>query len=604
MRRAQRLMALALAVAVAALAGCGGAEDRIVVRVIDSEGVAAPREVTVRYVNDRLDRLPPQMLPEVGGEEGKREFIDEIVRKELLVVLGHRLGFQNDPDLEEMLALYETDKAWQVYQARQVYEPAEPTDQDLQQYNVVRGTTFELQQIAVAGAEDAVAARRRVTSGGEDFAAVAVEVSASPSSEEGGVLPSQLWQDLHPVIGDAVFSLGVGDVSEVIDMGDSHHIYKVLSRIEPADPGELEGQRLRGITEECRTYRRMVRQHEVNKAMLTQANLRYSDDGLDLATERLGEKAALVIPEDIMELDIETRMNIAKIPIVPEFDDEESEMEFLTYNMRGHDDAWTLGDLRGLIESTSPLEAPKSGDVERLKGFIWRHISNEMIEDEIEQRGYRDDLEVRDYVHMRAEEYVVQRVYQTEVMAKIVQPTGSEIREYFQTHRDDYMSAEAVDARILVVDTEAEANQHRQRLIDGQDDFVDLVRAHSVNSYTKNRDGLVRNYLRGEGRLDFLQDVVFDLEEGEISEPFRAPGGYALATVESKRPSIRLTFDQAGHRAKEYLVAMKNEERLNQLLDELRETVTIEWLDENLVHIEDPAEARAEKESGFGVVSP
>ena len=166
------------------------------------------------------------------------------------------------------------------------------------------------------------------------------------------------------------------------------------------------------------------------------------------------------------------------------------------------------------------------------------------------------------------------------------------------------MSPEAVDARILVVDTEAKANELRQRLIDGDDEFVDLVRVHSVNPYTRNRDGLVSNYLRGEGRLSFLQDVVFDLDVGGISAPFRAPGGYAIATVEAKRPASHLTFDQAGHRAKEYLIAGRNEERLNQLLDELRTTVTIEWSEGNLVHMKDPAEARAEKESGFGVVTP
>ena len=43
--------------------------------------------------------------------------------------------------------------------------------------------------------------------------------------------------------------------------------------------------------------------------------------------------------------------------------------------------------------------------------------------------------------------------------------------------------------------------------------------------------------------------------------------------------------------------AQRMEARLTELLDEVRETVEIEWIEENLAHVKDTAEARREKET-------
>ncbi len=75
-----------LAVVVAALAaGCSSVEDKPAIRLTDDNGVVEPREVSVGYINERLDRVPAEMVPDVPGDEGKRQFMDEVIRKELLV---------------------------------------------------------------------------------------------------------------------------------------------------------------------------------------------------------------------------------------------------------------------------------------------------------------------------------------------------------------------------------------------------------------------------------------------------------------------------------------------------------------------------------------
>ena len=87
----------------AAIAGCGSVEDKPALRLTDKEGVVEPREVTVGYVNERLERVPVEMIPDIPGDEGKRAFMDEIIRKELLVIYGMRLGVLEDERLEPAL---------------------------------------------------------------------------------------------------------------------------------------------------------------------------------------------------------------------------------------------------------------------------------------------------------------------------------------------------------------------------------------------------------------------------------------------------------------------------------------------------------------------
>ena len=88
-----------------AVAGCAGPNEKPIITVTDQQGVVESRTVTIGYVNERLLHMPPAMLPGGEGDEAKLAFLNEIVRKELLVMAGYRLGISED------------ENAWAVDQA-------------------------------------------------------------------------------------------------------------------------------------------------------------------------------------------------------------------------------------------------------------------------------------------------------------------------------------------------------------------------------------------------------------------------------------------------------------------------------------------------------
>jgi parvulin-like peptidyl-prolyl isomerase len=74
---------------------------------------------------------------------------------------------------------------------------------------------------------DAVLARLEA---GEDFAAVAVELSEAGTSEQGGLLGPLKKQDLSAQLAAAAFTVPVGEISEVMETSYGFHLVKVESR--------------------------------------------------------------------------------------------------------------------------------------------------------------------------------------------------------------------------------------------------------------------------------------------------------------------------------------------------------------------------------------
>ena len=172
------------AASVALLAGCSSIEDKPAIRLTDNEGVVEPRVVTVGYVNERLDRVPEEMIPDVPGDEGKRQFMDEIIRKELLVIWGLRNGALEDPRYEGAVEYFEDSKAEEMLRNELIVEPAQVTPEEVRDYYDVREDLFQLQEIVVPTEELANEAYRRVTEGGEDFGRVAKELSTGATAQD------------------------------------------------------------------------------------------------------------------------------------------------------------------------------------------------------------------------------------------------------------------------------------------------------------------------------------------------------------------------------------------------------------------------------------
>jgi parvulin-like peptidyl-prolyl isomerase len=592
------MLTLALAAIAAVVVGCASNEDKVIIRLTDTEGELETREVTVGYVNERLDRMPPNILPTEGGEEAKRAFLDEIIRKELLVVHGLRTDVLEDERFPGAMEYFEDSKAEEMLRQKLVVEPAQPSEEYIQDYYKARDTMFQTQDMVLPTKEMADEAYRRVTEDGEDFGRVAMDMSQAANASDEGRRPVTAWQDYHPLARVELMGMEAGEITEPFLIGDTWHIYKVVSRKPGPGKKPLEGQHRNVIETEAFGFRRSLREFEVYEMWNEKADAQYNDEAVAVVGRAIDEKRAELIPETDEELSLEERMEQARIKIVPEVTEDEAAMELVSYSVGDERRTMTVGDLVDLLEETPGMEGIKTGSERAITGFITRKIQEESVQHAIDEEGYRESEEMAEYLAERKEEFIVDITYDNEVVQKVEEPSGQEVREYFRSHREDFVEPLAVDLRQIIVGTEQQANLVRQRILEGEMTFEEAVQKHSIDKWSQAKGGMITKFYQGEKRLDYLQDVVFDLEPGELSEPFRAPGGYAIVEVVERYPSRQMDFSEVGDIVVQTVTTIRREDRLMELLDEVRETVDVEIVEENLQYVDDPAEVRAEKEAG------
>ncbi len=176
MRRLVLLLLVSL-VAVALIAGCAKTQDKVVVRITDTEGKLEPRTITVGYVNERLEAMTPPYIPDIAGDEGKKALLNDVVRKELLVIQALRQGLDKHERQAGIREYYLGRHAEEMLQDELFVKPSEVTQEELEAYYAVRDASFQVLEIAVATKDEADAVYKRVTEGGEDFRKVAQELS-------------------------------------------------------------------------------------------------------------------------------------------------------------------------------------------------------------------------------------------------------------------------------------------------------------------------------------------------------------------------------------------------------------------------------------------
>lgn len=594
MRKPLILFALA-AIVLGVLFGCSSVDDKPAMIITDKDGVVEPRITTVGYVNERMARVPVDMLPEATGDEGKREFMEDIIRKEILVVYGIKLGVLEDYRLPGALEHFENNKAEEMLRQELIADPAQVTPQEVEDYYAVREDNFQLQEIIVSTEEEALEVYRRVTEGGEDFGRVAMEVSRGATAQDGGRMQVNAWMSFHPLVREAIWNLEKDDVTEPFLVGYSWDIYKVMSRKDPPEMKPLEGAHLQGISVEAKNFKKTLREYYLFVEWNERANITYNDEAMDLAGTRIDEAEARDTAERGEPETIEERMAAQLARYVPEFTEEEGAMLFASYNIKGDPKEITLADLVVMIEEAQKGTTPKNGRRINIEGFIKQYVQRETIQAEIEDRGYRNTPEMAEYLDTRKEEFIIDITYDMEVVQNVEEPTGEEIREFYRSRLDKYVEPMGVDVQMLIVATEGQANRIKQRLDAGETTFTEMVKTHSIESWSRAKDGIVQKYRVGEDRLSFLQDVAFDLEIGELSDPVRAPGGYALVKVLASYPERQMSFSEVSSVVKQSVIGKKREALLTALLDNAREAVDIEFVEDNFQYITEPADALKEK---------
>jgi len=296
------------------------------------------------------------------------------------------------------------------------------------------------------------------------------------------------------------------------------------------------------------------------------------------ATAEVVDKVVAVVNDDVItqrELDIELAPILGQY--IAAYQDQE--LAQMMEEAR-HEVLYQMIEERLLVEEAKQKEIEVSeGEVD---GKLARIRKNFATDQEFMDALAKEGLTLRDLRQKFREQIMVAKLVDREVRARInISP--QDVSSYYQLHFAEFREPEKVRVKNILIRVEGDNEEYwtrarsqaeglSNRLKEGSR-FEDLAREYSQGSDadTGGDMGLIE---RGQ-MLAEIDEVIFDLKAGEVSEPVRTNLGYHVFKVEEKLAARQKEFSEAQDEIKEILFKERFESRYKEWVEKLKENAYI-----------------------------
>ena len=212
----------------------------------------------------------------------------------------------------------------------------------------------------------------------------------------------------------------------------------------------------------------------------------------------------------------------------------------------------------------------------RIEDTRRRFESNEQFENALLEQG----LNARDLKTRFKEQLMTRRLVDQKVGSRIM-ITPVEISDYYNQHKEEFAGAEEVKVRMILIRPKAEDKREEaliqakaiMRRIREGGDFAGLAKEYSEGPYAAE-GGLMGDVKRGD-LLPQLEDVVFSMDEGEVSEIVQTALGYHILKVEENAQAKARDLTDVRHEVEEAIFRIKMKDKVGEWVQGLRKNAYI-----------------------------
>jgi len=218
-----------------AMAACGKSESKsqgpLVLKVNDKAYTTADLE---REITQELRRAPREMQQYLASKEGQKQFLERLVRRELLLQQAEKQKIGERPEVSEQVAALRRDLMVRALLQEEIGAKVKVEDKEVQEYFTAHpeefsGDQVRVRHILVSTEEEARYVSERVKN--EPFEEVAKQVSKdTATASKGGDLDYLRREQMFPDFAKAAFALKPGEVSGVVRTPFGYHIIKLVDR--------------------------------------------------------------------------------------------------------------------------------------------------------------------------------------------------------------------------------------------------------------------------------------------------------------------------------------------------------------------------------------
>lgn len=236
MKRQSVITSAATVACVIALFGCSGKKEAEVKPESKPTGAVlaevAGTTITVDSFKKEMEALPPYLKPMTETAEGKKEMLETMIIRELIVQEAAKEGIENTPAVKEKLEELKKRLVVEAYLKKKVEEQAKVSDEELKKSyeqnkdKFKTGAQVKASHILVKSEKEARDLLAKIKAG-ENFEELAKKYSTDGAATKGGDLGWFSKGSMIPEFEKVVFAMKENQISDVVKTKFGFHVIKL-----------------------------------------------------------------------------------------------------------------------------------------------------------------------------------------------------------------------------------------------------------------------------------------------------------------------------------------------------------------------------------------
>ncbi len=217
--------------------GCGKnegnqAQGPVVLKVNDKAYAVADLE---REIGQEIRRGAPGLQAFLATKDGQKQFVDRLLRQELLVQEAEKRKLGDKPEVAEQVKAFRRQLLIRALLQEEIGDKVKVDDKDVQEYFNTHADEFSGDQVHVRHillpTEDEAKQMLDRLAKNEPFEELAKKYSRdTQTAQKGGELNYFTREQMVPEFAKAAFALKPGELSGVVKTAFGYHIIKMIDR--------------------------------------------------------------------------------------------------------------------------------------------------------------------------------------------------------------------------------------------------------------------------------------------------------------------------------------------------------------------------------------
>lgn len=191
--------------------------------------------ITVEAFTKELENLPPYLKPMTETAEGKKEMLETMIIRELILQEASKEGIENTPDVKAKLDELRKRLVVEAYLKKKVEEQAKVSDEELKKFyeenkdKFKTGDQVKASHILVKSEKEAKDVLAQLKAGG-NFEELAKKLSTDGAASKGGDLGWFSKGSMIPEFEKVAFAMKENETSGVVKTKFGYHIIKLTGK--------------------------------------------------------------------------------------------------------------------------------------------------------------------------------------------------------------------------------------------------------------------------------------------------------------------------------------------------------------------------------------